>query len=277
MSLADTHIRIPKPFEIGSLFSSLPETVANVMNGTEEGKIVMDWLVFTLHDVFAVDIIPQFLKPAIEAGTNENRFTRRKIVPEYMTDLERKEQYQPWTPEVLKELGSKLDLSPLQIQHLIRGYTGYLGAMIIDGADAILRQTGEYPDNPEPIIDDYSMGFVKRGSPARSTKYITRFYELYEDMNEAVKTFRHHVSMNEPDKAKEIFGRRKGEIESFGAAGVVRKQLSAISKRMKLIQISKTLSAKEKRDSLDKLQATRNNLVQNLFKKVKEASKGESK
>jgi len=269
----NVHVRIPKPFEIGALFSSMPETVANIMNGTEDGKAVFDWFLFTSNDVFGIDYLPQAIKPLEEVKVNYNRFTKRQIVPEYLKKLEPREQFQPWTPEVLKEIGAAFNISPLKLQHLIRGYSAALGLFVVDAADILLRLNGDYPDKPAPTLDEYGMGMFKRGQPARTTKYVNRFYELYQEMEKSVKTYRHHLAMGDPEKALAVINKNQAKIKAFPSAVLLRKRLSVINKKMRHIQNSKSMAAKKKREQMDKLTAMRNKLVQDLFEQIRDVAK----
>jgi len=55
-----------------------------------------------------------------------------------------------------------------------------LGKILLDGTDIITRKTFDYPDRPtgERKAWDLSKFAEDQSKPARSTKYLTKFYEI---------------------------------------------------------------------------------------------------
>ena len=237
------------------------------MNGTDEGKAVFEWFRFTVNDVFGVDYLPQAIKPIEEVKVNHNRFTGRKVVPEYLKRLEPREQWQPWTPEILKEIGDTFNVSPLILQHLIRGYSAALGMFVVDSADVLLRLIKDYPDKPAMTLDDYGIGMVKRSSPARTTKYVNEFYDLSQEIEKTVRTYRHYLKMDDPEAARKYMEKNKGKMDGYRAVTRAKKALTKLNKRMRLIQNDKTMDSKMKREKMDELTIKRNKLAMAVLRK----------
>ncbi|RLB93294.1 MAG: hypothetical protein DRH26_04205, partial [Deltaproteobacteria bacterium] len=265
--LGDDHYRIPKPFEIGALFASLPESVANVMNGTEDGEVVWDWFQHTARDVFNVDM-PQLFKPVVEERFNMSTFKNRPVVPEYMGKLDPSEQYYPHTSETARMVGGALNVSPIKIQHYVRGYLSTIGMMTLAITDVVTREAMGYPDRPEGGPNPFGLGIHKTGVD-RTTKDITRFYEFYKEVETANRTLNHYMTTGQQDTAKDYFLENKETISMKQPVYKIRAYLTKINKEIKRLQRSKTLSPSDKREKIDALNRTKARVTRTLFKKIR--------
>ncbi|MCK5219911.1 hypothetical protein KAR10_10315, partial [bacterium] len=262
--VGDTHYRIPKPFEIGAMFSSLPETIANVQNGSEEGKEIWDWFKFTANDMLRVDM-PQLFKPIVEERFNKNLFTGRPIVPEYLGKLKASEQYHPWTSETARAIGGLLNISPLKIQHLTRGYFATIGMGVLSGLDVIAQEVMGYPEGPARTIDDYGLGFVKRGGPPRSTKQTAEFYELLKEMDSLNRTINHYRKTGQQESIEKIMSDER-DLKLLLAKkryDKTNRQIRVLNNRIKQVYQS-DLAPSKKRELIDDLTDRRNRLIQGL-------------
>jgi hypothetical protein len=59
------HFRLPKPFEIGAIFGTLPERLAEFALDGQDGELLADRLGFILTQTFNVDT-PQIVTPLLE-------------------------------------------------------------------------------------------------------------------------------------------------------------------------------------------------------------------
>ena len=96
------HFRIPKPFEVGAIFSSLPEVAAEVVFGKEKAPYLWKYLQWSVKNTFAINPTPQLVKPLVENWANKDSFTERAIVPFGMEFLAPTMQYRETTPESIK-------------------------------------------------------------------------------------------------------------------------------------------------------------------------------
>lgn len=75
----------------------------------------------------------------MEVWANRNSFTGRPIETMGMERLSISERAAPYTSAVARAVGKAGVLSPVQIDHVIRGYLGWLGAFMISAADMAVR------------------------------------------------------------------------------------------------------------------------------------------
>lgn len=93
---------------------------------------------------FLGNITPQLIKPAIENVANYDFFKESPIVPRGLEGLSPKLQTKGDTSDIAKIIGNTLSLSPIQIDHLIGGYTGKLGTEITKGIDPLEAIAGRF-------------------------------------------------------------------------------------------------------------------------------------
>jgi hypothetical protein len=266
--LGDDHYRIPKPFEIGALFASLPESVANVMNDTEDGKFVWDWFTFTVHDVFNVGM-PQLFKPVIEERFNMSTFRGQRIVPDYMTKLKPSEQYKEYTSESMRAIGKQLNISPIKLEHYVNGYFSTLGMMVLTPVDAVVRAAGGYPARPAGGPNPFLFGVVNK--KYSSNKYVDRFYDFYGEVDTAYRTVRHLAKTGQMEEAK-AFARDNADLLSGSlrkGTNEIRGYLSDVNKKIKMVQRDKTMKPKEKREIIDMLNNRKKQVTKALFDKIR--------
>jgi hypothetical protein len=169
-------IRVPIPFEVGTLFKTMPERITAYMMGNDTGKDLMDSTKRAFFNTFGFNPIPQAFKPLIEAATNYNFFTMRAIVGQGMEEVAPQFQVGPGTSKLAEWIGDKLGMSPLKIDQVIKGYTGTMGGYMVDVIDAV---TNEFSDVPKaskrfeqlPIVKRFALDPEARGR-------VTEFYEM---------------------------------------------------------------------------------------------------
>jgi hypothetical protein len=179
-------IRIPIPFEVGTLFKTVPERITAYIMGNDTGKDLKESSIRALANTFAFNPIPQTFKPLIEVATNYNFFTMRSIVGQGMQDVAPQFQVGPGTSKTAEWIGGKLGLSPMKIDQLIKGYTGTIGGYVIDVVDAMANEFADVPKASKrfeqmPIIKRFMLDPEARGS-------VTQFYELQKSVDTFVRT-----------------------------------------------------------------------------------------
>lgn len=80
---------------------------------------------------------PQIIKPAVEAVTNTNLFTGRKIVPEYLKDKPAALQTNAGVSPTATKIGGVLNMSPLMVENLASTTLGGLGNQLLGKESAV--------------------------------------------------------------------------------------------------------------------------------------------
>jgi hypothetical protein len=264
--IGSKHFRFPKPFEVGAIFSSLPETMMDTLYGNEQSKHIANFLGYTAKETFAIGV-PQLFAPILEQWANKSSFTGRPIVPAHLKGLKPGEQKEPWTSETVQLVG-KLGISPKRAEALINGYFSTFGTFVLGGTDIVVRNTMNFPERPTVRIDNYPLvgRFIKEKTPARYTKYQSWFYETFKEIDELTRTMNHYAQTGEPQKAKKIAESEVKQLRYRHGFVKVRNSLGRINKQIKSIMIDRKMPSKKKRNKLESLYEQRNNLVKKMYR-----------
>lgn len=147
----------------------------NVMNALPEQVNVLGW---ANAKKAALSYIPQILKPTVQVATNTKVFPDvGPIVPPYVVDKAPKEQYNIYTSEVAKTIGSLIGASPILTDFWIKNQFGTVGALLV----------GKTPTDPIQ---------VKEGEFAMAGRSYNRFY----DNKKLVTQQYDEIRKNNPDK-----------------------------------------------------------------------------
>ena len=265
---SDKAFRLPKPFEVGAIGTLAERMLEQIVDDEAHGELFAERLGHMIVQTFAFSVVPQMLQPAIDVYSNINPFTDRPIESMGMERLSKTERKKAWTSETTIAISKGMDavlwdkvvLSPVQIEYMVKGYLGWIGAMTLGTIDNIFMEpiTGA-PTDPTRRIDDYpAVGRFVRSNPSRNTKYATLFYEQLKEMNTAYSDVQNYRKLKEFKKAKESRQKNRDKLRWRSYFNSVQKDISGITRRMKLIQLNKQMTASEKRTQLDILQRNKN-------------------
>ena len=268
--LGDKHFRLPKPFEVGAIFGTLPERFMETAYGEskEPVKKLLDRIGWNLSEVFKFNPTPQALRPIIEQVSNKNFFTGRPIEGMSMERLEPEARYNQYTHETSIQTGKALGLSPARIDHVLRGYFGTLGDYALSVSDIAVRAIWDYPNPPALRVDEIPV--IKRfyqSDPPRSNKYRTEFYELYKDLNEKYNTILAYRKVGDVATARAKYREYQNDLKYHKSMKQIARSVSKINLQLRRIHASK-MSPDAKRKRIDSLIEKKNMLFKKLMKRI---------
>jgi len=240
-------IRIPIPFEVGVLFKTIPERIAAYTFGNDTGKDLRDALFRNAVSTFAFNPIPQTIKPLVEAGFDINTFTWRPIISEGMKDVDPQYQVGPGTSSVAKGIAGVLGLSPMKVDHVIKGYTGTMGMYAVDTLDMVMDQFGDSPRATKrfeqlPIIKRFALDPEARGN-------VTEYYKLKDSVDSVVRTMNFLEKQGESEQYVEYLKENQGTFAFKDYIRDTEKTMKELRQMKSAVQISK-MSGDEKRDAI---------------------------
>lgn len=271
------HIRMPKPFEVGALFSTIPERVTRLAQGKDDIGKYGERMWSMMRDTFAVDM-PQFIKPLMEQWANETTFTGSPIVPERMKDLKPEAQYDARTSELAKQIGDALPdfmgdaKSPKRIDAAVRAYFGSYGVYVMGIADEVLDPIVDNPVEPELRGDQLpELGSFVRQQPYMSTRFVSEFYGMKSEIEALAKTYKQYRSQGQVNDAKELLERDSKKIAMAGWMRRKANQMSGINKDIRAIEESRSMTAAQKRERIDQLADQRNEFAKQVVTQLNKA------
>jgi hypothetical protein len=264
--IGDTHFRIPKPFETGAIFSTMFEASADVAVGTDDGKHLIEAVVHTLGETFAFNPIPQAVKPIAEQWANKSFFTGRPIESQYQQKMKRGARYDPWTSPTLI-LAGKMGIPPKRAEVLIRGFTADIGMSLLWISDIFARNFADFPVKPAMRIDEMPMigRFVRQAGPKRSTKYMSKFWDMMKEVDQLVTTVNMYKKSGDFEGAVRIAEKNQELIKFRPYMNKARQQLRKMSHQVKRIWNDPNMLADAKKEMIDKIYEERNILVKKIY------------
>lgn len=275
---SDTMYFMPRPFEVGAIASMAERVAEQMFDDDVHGALFFERLGHTFAHTFAFNPVPQIFKPGLEVAMNKNWFTQRPIesMSMVMSNMSSKERKRAWTSETAiaasagmdKILWDKVVLSPVQIEHLVRGYFGWLGSTVLAGADLLVtRPITNAPSTPAKRITEYPFikHFVRTG-PAKNTKYTTLFYERMNEINRAFADIRNAKKLGESAKQAKLLEKNRDIMGHQKLYNTSRQKLSDISSAMSEARLApkSEMSREEKRIEIERLTLIKNSITRNV-------------
>jgi len=160
-------IKIPIPPGLANLSSLIrrPMEAANGLDPVRFKEIASNLITAgTSFDLssgskVASTFTPQAIKPFIETTTNKNLFTGKDIVPSQMRNLPPEEQVYNYTSQAARDLGARLNMSPLKVENFIKTSMGGVGSQLINAYDIALGKGDKA--GGESILNQLNRRFSK--------------------------------------------------------------------------------------------------------------------
>jgi hypothetical protein len=188
---------IPKPFEVGAFFMTIPEHIINYMSGAEDAPHMWRAFLGQASAILGVPTLPgtpvpmpQFLGPVAEISANQSSFTGRPIIPRAEQDLPPQEQYDSRTSAVARLMGNVPVLydtttgqwhpvSPRVWDHLLQGYGGTIGGYILGASSYLINNArGDQPPAPAQTLSELpGIRRFFRTPDNTSVRQVSEFYD----------------------------------------------------------------------------------------------------
>ena len=276
----DHVITIPKPFEVGAIATVTERLLEQGMDDEATGKLFRERIWHMLTGTFSFSPVPQAFQPVLDVYANKDSFTERQIETMGQSRLSKSNRVNEGTTGAAKMLSkvttgvfgedSNYALSPVQMDFLIGGYLGQIGAWVSAIPDVVVRQFSD-TEKPSVFLTEYQpiKRFYRDASRPSYTKDAELFYDslrkadrLYADM----RKYREEGDMEEYADTlienRDLLGMRK-------LLNQVNRRLQEIRNRIKAIEKNGSLSAEEKRRQIDLLKLRRNHLIERVSPKLK--------
>ncbi len=254
-------IRIPKPWQYGILFGSIPERVLEWMQGHEPeiGHRVMQ----ALWEARVANPLPTGAQVAVSVMRNHDDFFGRPVVPRGMEGIEPEEQVSPGTHQSVEWLAHGISAvsggkapdwmrSPVTLDYIVGRSAGNSGRLAADVVDLALRAIS----SPEAAVPAGTMadiplirGFVV--DPLRSAESIESFYRIYNDAQTRVKT---SAFLRKNDKDAAAYNERNAVyILAAPALSVAARNLNRLRAAQRGVRQDKEMDKDQKRERLDEI------------------------
>ena len=153
------------------------------------------------------------------------------------------------------------EFSPVQIEHLVKGYLGWVGSTVATAVSIsdYPRLAALYTSEDSPLF----MNFFKP-IPATGSKYNTEFYNMLSSMNETQALQRLYMNNGDTEKALEILNKNKNLLGWRQRYNKTNYQIQKISRTIKQTQANKNLSEEDIRQRVKQLTLLKNKIIKTL-------------
>jgi len=262
-------IRIPKPFEAGTFFGSVPERVAEMIAEDSPNAAQKIWDAVTAFNVPTP--MPTVLAPLFQNAMNRD-WKGSPIVSQGMENLAPEAQVSPYTSELAKVIAGSIRglspkfieqtldkariTSPLGVDNLLRGYGGSFGRMATDvTTDPLIRLAqGKSLRKPGPestLSDIPGVGrFVSR-YPSTAAQPMADFYDLFNESQQAHGTLLNLRKSLDPKRTQEFATENRVALMAYDRMQSTAEILNKLNRSYKMLQDNPNLSRADKRLRMD--------------------------
>jgi len=265
--------RIPKLWELGFIFGTLPERMLDFM-AKKDPKAVEELGKELLENSgsFAFNLLPQpeVGRLPIELLANKSFFQDRPIVPRSLEGLLPEVQTTTYTSELSKLIGQGIRFipglndvsSPIQIDYAIKSWTGGLGKYVLDATNAILKRAGVGDDFIEPWSDNYVKNLenmpvvrsfvVRKLSP--NAQPLSDFWDSYSEVKQKLDSAKVLEKAGQFQKGQDLLTEREKALQNLSnSADTIKNFSDLIYKLQRIPKDSVDITPNEVRDNIDNL------------------------
>ena len=263
-------LRIPRPFELGTVFGSIPVQAGfdSFISDTPAADMAA-MMAHTFVNTFSFNPTPEIALPWVEAFVlNKSVYNGVPIVPRRLEGLPSFMQKDERTGGIAQEVGGAIPkIAPVQVQFLANSILGPLGMYAYDAVEAILANTGMvnpkgvgpsgYVAKVAPIGGDalervFGFAFTKTEKEG-ATRFGNEFYELHNNMSKFAKGFDEAKAAREVDALKRFMENEgapqlRGLRKRFETGS---KKISGWRKKMRAVSTNESMPEEQRREAIE--------------------------
>ncbi|HSN66762.1 MAG TPA: LPD38 domain-containing protein [Fusibacter sp.] len=283
MAIPNTDLvaRIPKPFDM-SIFANGTERFLDYVKKND--KEAFDGFITQSIKDQSIPTMITGVVPLIEVMSNYSFFRQSPIVPMRESYIKKEDQYDNTTSEIAKLLskgvrGISDDSpfgSPRAMDYLLKTSTAGLGTTVLDASDWLASSLGiaDRPVKAEKGITNAPglKGFLV--SDTMSGKSVGEVYDLADKLQKEKGSLKLNLQAKYGDNYNaDDLKRAFKQQEQLTYLNQVTDEMSDISKELRAVNNSTTMTPQEKRKQIEELTRRRNSLAIDSMNKIKEMGK----
>jgi hypothetical protein len=269
LMIPGTGMSIPLRADLFSIPKIVTEHMYLLMTdkGYEDGRKFRDSMSAVLKSaLFSPTVVPQAFKPLVEIGINYDFYSGRPLIGHFEKMKETERQFTDTTSELAKLLGSTGIMSPIAIDHIVRGMFGSVGGLVVYMTNPLLHSD---PNVDRPTMSAKDMmaalpgtsGFVSRDYESGLKN---DFYVLRDEVAKVTNTMS-DLKQRSPEKITEYlssdeiitrYGMAKGIQKITDQLGNIRKNISRVTNAPRDV-----MSADEKAEQIKQLRSAERDML----------------
>ena len=255
--------RIPKPFEIGAIATLAERGFERAFDKEMTNKRFMAQVMALAGDNLSMNPIPQLVKPMLDVYSNTDSFTGAPIESRSMESLKSQYRYNAGSSMTARGASTAMNavtgvvgkeaLSPVQIDHLLRGYFGWLGSFVVGTADIVARPLTDQPTRPTPDLWKDATGGMVSELKGASSRYVTQMYAQAKEIEQAYGTWQSLEKQGKHAEAQQFVKENRTDLKMHDDLEAMKREEAQINERIRMIERS-AYDPQKKRDLITPLQ-----------------------
>ena len=274
------HVKIPKAFESGTLFGTIPEAAATALL-SGDAHVALEQAEFVGHALLNglnLNPTPQIIKPFAELATNSDWSNNgTPVLSTYDQKLVPQEQVGPSTSPLLTSVARHMPnaapdfmKSPKQLQFLVNQMMGMSSVLGLDAADYMYRKVSGDPVSPDRNLGQIPVvgSFVTGNEPPASTRSLQELNRVMKASHVIQDTI--HELMKEGTEESIARGQKlmDDNLAEYTAAEDMKPAADAIKNLQDIkrkVILDPDLSGAEKRQQVNELQKSINDSAAEVY------------
>jgi hypothetical protein len=264
-------LKIPIPYEAGWFFSAAVATVDAIV-----GEVDTKQQLTAIRDMFLGSIpgyssagMPQIIKPVFEVWTNKNFFSGNNIESVGMQNKRTEDRYVAATTEMAKAMSRVAPiLSPVQIEHIVRGYLGVMPIAAMAATNDLFAKESAVEKPERRLTDVPLIGSAFQRQYGGADQDVV--YKLAQDAMETNTSFNTLKRTGNLEDVRAFREEHMAELRAAPIAGAYKQNMARLKLQEDLITNRLNLSPTEKRARIDNIDQARQDLSEKFMKRIKE-------
>ena len=287
------HFRIPKPFELGVAFATIPERVlryifsyegankwaAKMLGvegplGSDTGKKALSRIYVNIRDQLAFDPVPQVIRPAANALANKDTFRDRPIEGTSDEGKLPSMRYSGSTSptarmavQAIAPVADEIGLSPKKLEYLVNGYLGTAGLYALGLSDRAVRAFTNAPPQPATRLDELPViRRFYRQEPAVATVFESDLYNLRTEVDKVYQSVKALRREGQEEAADALEAKNESKLDVRKHVDRTATRLARLNRQREEIYASRDMTPVQKREALDEILRERADLTREVMK-----------
>lgn len=274
LKVGDTVVVLPRAYEVGELFGGLPTLLLDSIRKQNGNDIAMGTAEM-MKKTFLFEPVPQAFKPLVELVANKNFYTGQPI--ESLSDKRspKEERFDEYTSSVAKlagKLAPYTDLSPKQVDTLIRGYLGTSATLFLGTVDSLVSTGGT---RPQGVFGDPTsfagvagnisgLTSILKTESQLNNKFVGDFYEVKQKVTEIVQSMNDAAARNDMETVRSRMAEMPQAKSLYTAFNSAAARLSEINRQMEVIRNNPRFDVEQKTKLLEQLREMKGKLSEQM-------------
>lgn len=224
---------------------------------TDKTKFLTSMKDAVLSSILAPGPFPQAVKAPIEVAINYDFYQGRPLIGYFDQKKDAERQFNINTSEFGKVVGSTGLISPIAVDHLMRGMFGSVGGLFLYGTNKMINTFGPDVERPTEEWQDAISALPSAGAfLKKSTQSALKndFYQLRDEVEKVKNTFNDYK--NYSPEGIDDFIANEDKMAKLALSKQVEKisdQLAKVRKAVKQVTVSPMMTGEEKQEKIREL------------------------